>query len=240
MNWSFLPKRLEFIAIGILTLLVGLMVVVLPAPDLTSSLSNRVGSTLDILTMSAGKEGFLYTTALLCLLPLVFRLPLPKLFEVYAKFAVLLILSFVLKTAMKHVTEVPRPYTQQLAQSELVASPADFYAHNATEREAIIEQASLSYSPWRLKHWEGETNYSMPSGHTIFVAICVLFWGGFILSQQQKGLFSLLLIWGLGVAFSRLWLGMHWPSDVMVSLICAACLNLIIPNITAPKFIQRL
>ncbi|MDN3681985.1 phosphatase PAP2 family protein [Vibrio tapetis subsp. quintayensis] len=240
MNWSFLPKRFEFIAIAILTALIGLMVLVVPTPDLTSVLSDSTGSMLDILTMSAGQEGFLYTTALLCLLPLLFRLPLPKLFEVYAKFGALLVLSFVLKTGMKHITEVPRPYTLQLSQSELVVSPEDFYAHNAAERESIIEEAKDTFSPWRLKHWEGETNYSMPSGHTIFVAICVMFWGGFLLAQRQKTLFTLLIVWGVGVGFSRLWLGMHWPLDVMVSLVCAASLNFLVPNITAPGWISQI
>ncbi|WP_102524580.1 phosphatase PAP2 family protein [Vibrio tapetis] len=240
MNWSLSPKRFEFMAIGVLTTLIGLMILVIPTPDLTSALSNTLGFILDDLTMSAGQEGFLYTTVLLCLLPLIFRLPLPRLFEVYAKFGMLLVLSFVLKTGMKHITEVPRPYTLQLSQSELVDSPETFYAQDAIQRELIIESAQDIFSPWRLKHWEGETNYSMPSGHTIFVAICVMFWGGFLLAQQQKTLMALLVFWGVGVGFSRLWLGMHWPLDVMVSLVCAASLNLLVPNVTAPNWISRI
>jgi len=238
LSWSLFSKRFEFIAVGVLALLIGLMVWLLPVPDLTAPLSDALGRGLDLLTMSAGKEGFLLTTAGLCLLPLLFRLPLAKLFEVYAKFGVLLVLSFVLKTGLKQVTEVPRPYTHQLTEAHLVASPADFYAHNAVEREQIIEEASASFSPWRLKHWEGETNYSMPSGHTIFVAICMMFWGGFLLNNQHYALSGLLLIWGVGVAFSRLWLGMHWPSDVMMSLVSAAGLNLLVPNISTPTWLK--
>lgn len=142
----------------------------------------------------------------------------------------MLVLSFGAKTILKHETAIPRPYTYELQRLNLIPTPENFYQLNKSEKENVVKKASAYISQWRIRSWEGETNYSFPSGHTIFAAICILFWGGFLLRTRHYLLAGGLVVWAVGVGISRLWLGMHFPSDVMGSILSAAVLYLFIPE----------
>ena len=126
-------------------------------------------------------------------------------------------LSFVTKTVLKHETAIPRPYTYELQRLHLVDSPAAFYALDSAAKDNVVKEAGVYVSPWRLRSWEGETN-------------CVLFWGGFFIRRGKYLLAGGLIIWATGVGISRLWLGMHFPSDVMGSILSAAILYFFIPE----------
>ncbi|GAL03518.1 phosphatidylglycerophosphatase B [Photobacterium aphoticum] len=89
----------------------------------------------------------------------------------------MLVLSFAAKSGLKHLTEVPRPYTYELEALGIVSSPEDFYQLDEKGKDHAVMEARQHVSEWRIQHWLGETNYSLPSGHTIFVAVCVVFWG---------------------------------------------------------------
>ncbi|OAN17765.1 phospholipid phosphatase [Photobacterium jeanii] len=226
----FSRKAPGYLALCGFAIPLGFLLSLIPSPDLMSPASDSLGLLFTLLSDSAGNPWFLVTVSALCLLPLLFKQNKKVCLMLWCQFALLLVLSFAAKTVMKQLTEVPRPYTHQLAAMELVESAPAFYQLSATEKETVIEQAQQDVSPWRIRHWEGETNYSLPSGHTIFAAVCILFWGGFCLRNKHYVTFSLLIIWGLGVAFSRIWLGMHWPSDLMMSTASAALLYLLVPE----------
>ena len=59
-------------------------------------------------------------------------------------------------------------------------------------------------------------------GHTLFAAICLAFFGAIFWEQRKFGWCIVLGCWASSVAFSRLWLGMHHPADLMGSIILVA------------------
>lgn len=233
MAFSFHPKhrKFEFISIGGFLFLMLVLIALLPFPDLFSQLPPWFDRLLNLLSHSAGSPLFLLSTVFFCLIPIVKRYSLKQLFSLYIQFFFLLILSFLLKSSLKVITEVPRPYAYALVEQHLVDSVQDFYALNPIEKSSLIAQIDDKVSPARIEQWRNETNYSFPSGHTIFVAICLLFWGGFLLRNKHYIIASALVTWGLGVGFSRMWLGMHWPTDVLASIFLASLLILCIPTL---------
>ncbi|MGF1689755.1 phosphatase PAP2 family protein [Photobacterium kagoshimensis] len=230
---THLKRKLpSYKVLGLFALLLLAVLAVFPSPSLIAPASDSTGLLFTLLSNSAGNPWFLLAVALLCLLPLIYKKDKKACLTLWCQFAFILILSFAAKSIMKHITEVPRPYTHELAALKLVDSAPDFYQLTTEQKEVVIEHAKVNVSEWRIQHWEGETNYSLPSGHTIFVAVCIVFWGGFLLRNKRYIPIAILLGWGLGVAMSRIWLGMHWPSDLIASTCCAALLYLLVPEPT--------
>lgn len=227
----FIRQKLPgLIALLLMTTLLSGVLVFYSQANLNGPVSDFSGMLFSLLTHSAGNPGFLVTVGLFMLIPIALKLPRKTLVMLGVQFALLLALSFVAKTVMKHITEVPRPYTHQLQSLGIVDSPQAFYALTDQDKDEAVKQASKSVSHWRIAHWQGETNYSLPSGHTIFTAVCVAFWGGFFLRRRQLIPAGIIIVWAVGVGISRIWLGMHWPTDLLASIFGAACLYLCIPE----------
>ena len=227
----FIQQKIPgLIALVLMTTVLSAVLVFYSQADLNGPVSYTSGMLFSLLTHSAGNPGFLVSVGLFMLIPMVLRLPRKSLIKLGIQFALLLALSFVAKTVMKHITEVPRPYTHELAALQIVESPQAFYALSNEAKDATVQEASKSVSHWRISHWQGETNYSLPSGHTIFTAVCVAFWGGFFLRRRQVVPASIIILWAVGVGISRIWLGMHWPTDLLASIFGAGCLYLLIPE----------
>ncbi|MDN2483559.1 phosphatase PAP2 family protein [Vibrio agarivorans] len=227
-----------------LIMVVALLVLLVPitllirSVDLTSPVFDSFGLFITLLTDSAGHKGFLITLAVLGVAML--RLPLSR-EAVLAKglqLAVILLIGFASKTALKELTESPRPYTEYLAQAELIDSAENFYHLSAPQRDEVIENASHHVSTWRTLHWQGEKDYSFPSGHTIFVAICVAFFGGLFLQHRHWASLAILMTWAGGVCYSRLWIGMHRPEDLFASTAFVALVYIVTPSF--PKIARLL
>lgn len=228
---SFITKKIPgFIALLLFATLMSGVLMFFSTADLTSKVADITGLLFTLLTESAGSPGFLISVGLLSLIPLLLKLPKQTIFRLGIQFAALLILSFAAKTALKHVTEVPRPYTYHLQSLGIVHSASEFYQLSDKEKEQAVVQATANVSNWRTSHWQGETNYSLPSGHTIFAAVCVVFWGGFFLRRRMFIPASFLILWASGVGISRIWLGMHWPTDILASIACAGVLYCFVPE----------
>ncbi|MCQ1058953.1 phosphatase PAP2 family protein [Photobacterium sp. DNB23_23_1] len=227
----FIERKLPgLIALLLMTTLLSAVLVFYSQADLNGPVSDFSGMLFSLLTHSAGNPGFLVTVGLFMMIPVIMKLPRKTLIKLGTQFALLLALSFIAKTVMKHITEVPRPYTHQLQALDIVETPDAFYTLSHIEKDEAVKQASESVSHWRITHWQGETNYSLPSGHTIFAAVCVAFWGGFFLRRRQFIPVGIIITWAVSVGISRIWLGMHWPTDLLASIFGAACLYLCIPE----------
>ncbi|MBE1276740.1 phosphatase PAP2 family protein [Enterovibrio baiacu] len=198
--------------------------------------NDAVGAAFSLLSWSAGPKGFLFTTALLCAIPFFLKWPRQRVLVCLSCFVFVLGASFVTKTVLKSVTQEPRPYTHVLEDLDAVDSANAFYLMSSAERVNTIEAVKGSVSDWRLPHWEKETNYSFPSGHTIFAACAAIFWGAILLSEGYRLCAVILTMWAGLVGMSRLWLGMHWPVDLFGSLVFATAICFLVPVVEIAIF----
>jgi undecaprenyl-diphosphatase len=71
--------------------------------------------------------------------------------------------------------------------------------------------------PDLVPHLAGSGGFAFPSGHSFnsaatFVAVALVLGA---LTERTRALLALALAWAGLVAFSRVWLGVHWPSDAL-------------------------
>ncbi len=88
--------------------------------------------------------------------------------------------------------------------------------------------------------WETELYWgsSFPSGHTLAVAACataITLVVSRLWPKQGMLALSLAIVWTILVAVSRLVLGVHWPTDVLV----AACIGAFLPLVMSVFFELR-
>ncbi|HBC3490799.1 phosphatase PAP2 family protein [Vibrio alginolyticus] len=203
--------------------------------NLTSQVPESLGITFTLLTDSAGSKGFLITLALLLLSLFRFKPSRIEWIQKLSMLGLLLVIGFASKTGLKLMTESPRPYTELLAAEQLIEHPDAFYQLDTKQQANVINQISEHVSDWRTRHWQGEKDYSFPSGHTIFVSICLAFFGGLFLQNKCYISALSLWMWGMSVAYSRLWLGMHRPEDLIGSVLFVAIVFTLLPTFQIKK-----
>lgn len=74
------------------------------------------------------------------------------------------------------------------------------------------------------QHWQKETGFAFPSGHTMFAASWALLAVGLLWPRRRTFTIAFLLVWATGVMGSRLLLGMHWPRDLVVATLISRLL----------------
>ncbi|MDF5307254.1 phosphatase PAP2 family protein [Vibrio parahaemolyticus] len=203
--------------------------------NLTSQVPESLGITFTLLTDSAGSKGFLITLTLLLLSLFRFKPSRTEWMQKLSMLGLLLVIGFASKTGLKLMTESPRPYTELLAAEQLIETPETFYQLDTKQQANVINQISEQVSDWRTRHWQGEKDYSFPSGHTIFVSICLAFFGGLFLQNKYYISALSLWMWGMSVAYSRLWLGMHRPEDLIGSVLFVAIVFTLLPTFQIKK-----
>lgn len=113
----------------------------------------------------------------------------------------------------------PRPFVVWLEKTHHV--PVDeFYTLKRKDRGALVKEqlAEQQDIPKFLrKHWQKETGFAFPSGHTMFAASWALLGVGLLWPRRRTVTIVILLVWATGVMGSRLLLGMHWPRDLVVA-----------------------
>ncbi|EGR1167161.1 TPA: phosphatase PAP2 family protein [Vibrio parahaemolyticus] len=203
--------------------------------DLTSQVPESLGITFTLLTDSAGSKGFLITLTLLLLSLFRFKPSRIEWMQKLSMLGLLLVIGFASKTGLKLMTESPRPYTELLTAEQLIETPETFYQLDTKQQANVINQISEQVSDWRTRHWQGEKDYSFPSGHTIFVSICLAFFGGLFLQNKCYISALSLWMWGMSVVYSRLWLGMHRPEDLIGSVLFVAIVFTLLPTFQIKK-----
>ncbi len=102
-----------------------------------------------------------------------------------------------------------------------------FYALKRKERAKLVHEqlAQAQDIPSFLrKHWQKETGFAFPSGHTMFAASWALLAAGLLWPRRRWGTIAVLLVWATAVMGSRPALGMHWPLDLIVATLISRLL----------------
>ncbi len=232
MIYSIKNRLAGVLLLGALLAVIAPMSLLVSHIDLLGEVTPFVGLFFSLLTDSAGSRGFIVTlSVLLVWSALLVKSPTERL-NLLMQLGVILVVGFAAKTGLKVMTESPRPYTELLSHQLLIPNPAHFYQLNDLQQAEVISNVSERVSPWRSQHWLGEKDYSFPSGHTIFTAICVAFFGQFFIRRKCYFAAGILMIWGIGVAYSRLWLGMHRPIDLVGSVMFVAATYALLPDLS--------
>lgn len=160
------------------------------------------------------------TSALLCgwfLWCLRFRLK-PALILLIIVVSAILVGQYT-KSFIKEQVQEPRPYVMWLEQNQGL-NEQTFYQQKRPERSTLVRNALIANTQlpdWLKQHWEFETGYAFPSGHTMFAASWALLGIGLLWPRRRIVTVTLLTGWAIGVMGSRLVLGMHWPQDLISS-----------------------
>ncbi|WP_241648546.1 phosphatase PAP2 family protein [Rosenbergiella collisarenosi] len=135
-----------------------------------------------------------------------------------------------IKSLLKPYFAEPRPYVVKLT-NELHVAPSVFYQQSKVERQALITQSSAFWPlipGWQRTHWQHETGYSFPSGHSFFVASWLLLFYGLVSLRRYWPVLIIVTLWAWSVMWSRMLLGMHWPRDLIASVSIAWVFTLLV------------
>ncbi len=106
-------------------------------------------------------------------------------------------------------SEEPRPFVIWLENTRQVPV-TQFYALKRKERAKLVHEqlAQAQDIPSFLrKHWQKETGFAFPSGHTMFAASWALLAAGLLWPRRRWGTIAVLLVWATAVMGSRLGAG---------------------------------
>ncbi|AHG18246.1 phosphatidylglycerophosphatase [Chania multitudinisentens RB-25] len=138
---------------------------------------------------------------------------------------VLLLVSIVIgqsiKSVIKDRVQEPRPFVVWLESTHQIDEKY-FYSLNRKERSALVKeqlQEQALVPEWLSKHWQFETGFSFPSGHSLFAATWALLAVGLLWPRRHYKTVAVLMVWATGVMASRLMLGMHWPQDLAMATV---------------------
>ncbi|WP_202303578.1 phosphatidylglycerophosphatase B [Dryocola clanedunensis] len=123
------------------------------------------------------------------------------------------------KSVIKDKVQEPRPFVVWLEKTQHVPTD-EFYNLKRKQRGELVKNQLSTHSEvpgWLRQHWQKETGFAFPSGHTMFAASWALLGVGLLWPRRRTFTIVLLLVWATGVMGSRLLLGMHWPRDLAVA-----------------------
>ncbi|MFP1875012.1 phosphatidylglycerophosphatase B [Lonsdalea quercina] len=124
-----------------------------------------------------------------------------------------------MKSAIKSWVQEPRPFVEWLEKSHQV-DEAYFYSLPRSERSALVKSQlhdDQQLPKWLRHHWQAETGFAFPSGHTMFAASWALLAVGLLWARRHYVTVTIVMAWAVAVMGSRLALGMHWPQDLMMA-----------------------
>lgn len=178
--------------------------------------------TLIDITYSGSMPYAILTSVMLVLILLAFR----QRQHAWQSILVMCVLSMgatqLAKSAIKQVSQEPRPYVVILNQQTLPFmgyEPDSFYR----QPEHIQHQAIDEQFPNKImrEYMKLDMGFSFPSGHTIFAVSWLLLFVGLLSFWGQWLVLPVMAIWAVLMAFSRVRLGMHYPIDLFVSILLA-------------------
>lgn len=130
------------------------------------------------------------------------------------------------KSLIKEQVQEPRPFVVWLEAKHHI-DKRFFYSLPRAERSELVKQQLQNQTlvpPWLGRHWQFETGFAFPSGHTVFAASWALLAVGLLWPRRHYKTVILLMLWAQGVMMSRLVLGMHWPRDLVAATLMSGLL----------------
>ncbi|KFX21996.1 phosphatidylglycerophosphatase B [Pectobacterium betavasculorum] len=124
-----------------------------------------------------------------------------------------------IKSVIKEWVQESRPYVVWLEKNHQL-DDSYFYSLQRAERSELVKtqlQDQAQIPQWLRSHWQFETGFAFPSGHTMFAATWALLGVGLLWARRHYKTVVVLMLWASGVMGSRLVLGMHWPQDLVVA-----------------------
>ncbi|PVZ84797.1 phosphatidylglycerophosphatase B [Serratia sp. S1B] len=138
-----------------------------------------------------------------------------------------------IKSVMKEWKQEPRPFVMWL-ESNYHIDEKTFYSLPRKERGMLVKeqlQDQQDVPVWLINHWQSETGFAFPSGHTLFATTWALLAMVMLWPRRHYKTVTLLMLWAYGVMASRLLLGMHWPKDLMMSVVISGLLVAIVSRL---------
>lgn len=178
---------------------------------------------LFIITESGSAPYFALITSLVLAIWLSMRCKLLKHHWVVIFLSVFLLqgTTQVIKSTIKTLWEEPRPYMSYMVEKGVELEP--FYELSRKERGVVIQKTLVddkTTPQWLEQHWQKETGYSFPSGHTIFAVMWAFIIVGFLTREKDSKTplaMGIMILWAGLMMISRMRLGMHFPIDLFVS-----------------------
>ncbi|MBV8041685.1 phosphatidylglycerophosphatase B [Pluralibacter sp.] len=135
---------------------------------------------------------------------------------------------------VKERVQEPRPFVVWLEKSQHVPVDAFYTLHREARAQLVEQQLSTRQDiPLFLRqHWQKETGFAFPSGHTMFAASWALLGVGLLWPRRRTVTIVVLMVWATAVMGSRLALGMHWPQDLIVATLISWLLVVIATRVT--------
>lgn len=135
-----------------------------------------------------------------------------------------------IKSVMKEWKQEPRPFVMWL-EANYHIDEKSFYSLPRKARSMLVKeqlQGQQDVPVWLMNHWQSETGFAFPSGHTLFASTWALLGVVMLWPRRRYKTVVLLMLWAGGVMASRLLLGMHWPKDLMMSVVISGLLVAIV------------
>lgn len=123
------------------------------------------------------------------------------------------------KSWVKEQVQEPRPFVIWLEKKHNIPVH-EFYRLKRKDRSHLVKEQLAEQQDipeFVRKHWQKETGFAFPSGHTMFAVSWGLLAVGLLWPRRRTLTIAILLVWATGVMGSRLLLGMHWPRDLVVA-----------------------
>lgn len=123
------------------------------------------------------------------------------------------------KSLVKDRVQEPRPYVMWLEQQYQIDERYFYSLPRKARAELVKEQLKGQHQvpKWLRRHWQVETGFAFPSGHTMFAATWALLAVGVLWARRHYKTVVVLMAWAAAVMASRLALGMHWPQDLIAA-----------------------
>lgn len=128
---------------------------------------------------------------------------------------------------IKPMVHEPRPFIVWLEQQYALSVSTFYHLSPSAQGEwiAVYLPKNVVLPEWLIQHWQQQTGYAFPSGHTLFAACWALLAAGILWSHKHHVTVVVIGIWAVLVMISRLLLGMHWTQDLFASVVVSVLLS---------------